>query len=850
MKRLFTMILLLCSLAGIAHAQRITRNFQNVSMSDALKYIQQQTSNHKIVFIYNELEDFTVTTNVKNKSVPDAIRQIIGFYPIEMTLGDNNDIYVECINKTEHHLKGLVVDENNLPLPYANVTLLNPADSTMVGGGVTNESGRFVIPNDHGKVIARITYVGYKTEHRLCARDNVGTIKMQPDNYTLDGVTVKGSKRLTRPTDRGLLANIQGTVLEQFGSVTEMLSHLPLMMSDGTIAGRGEPEIYINNKKVRDKSELDRYRADEILSAEIITNPGPEYGQDVKSVIRLKTVKKQGEGLSGNVALTYRKANKSSGWASFSLNYRLKSGMDFFVRESLRKGTNYFYNGGKEELITSNTWNYERVRRAYSQFRFNSTDIGWNWDIGEKHSLGLTYTFDTNIGNVRTTDEEDERVWRDSELIEDGHTTTITTRKPRPDHSVNAYYIGEFGKWKIDFSADYYGGTSSSQMMSSTSNEIVATSTTKTKNHLVAEKLTITAPVPTGLLTFGEEVTNVNRHSNFKQSGFSADNRTHQQTSTWSLYANYSAQVKQFSFDAGLRWQNELTHYDVNGKRMEEMSPDYHVFIPQLSVSYQDGDWRHTLSYQVYRFNPPYDILRSSISYRGKYYYETGNPFLQPQTQQGIAWESSWKWIYAQVAYTHMKNGYTSFQSAYDDVNHPGVMLMDFRTWPSGNYYSMTLNFSPKVGIWQMNYSANFYIMDVDLEAIGIDPAHNWKGLVSSFTFDNTFSLPYSWRFNVQASLTPGYKSMYMKSRTHGSINLRLSKSFLKDKSLNVAARVNDLFYTTKERGLVYEGINYCNDGDVYRDNQYFQLSVSWKFNATRSRYKGSHAGQDERNRL
>ena len=288
MKRLLILILTICAVVTAMHAQRITRNFQNVSMSDALKYIRQQTDNHKIVFIYNELEDFTVTTNVKNKSVPDAIRQIIGFYPIEMTLGDNNDIYVECIHKTEHHLKGMVVDENNLPLPYANVTLLNTADSSMVGGGVTNESGRFVIPNDHGKVIARITYVGYKTEYRLCSRDNVGTIKMQLDNFTLDGVTVKGSKRLTRPTDRGLLANVQGTVLEQFGSVTEMLSHLPLMMGDGTIAGHGKPEIYINNKKVRDASELDRYRADEILSAEIITNPGPEYGQDVKSVIRLK----------------------------------------------------------------------------------------------------------------------------------------------------------------------------------------------------------------------------------------------------------------------------------------------------------------------------------------------------------------------------------------------------------------------------------------------------------------------------------------------------------------------------------------------------------------------------------
>ena len=124
MKRLLILILTICAVVTAMHAQRITRNFQNVSMSDALKYIQQQTGNHKIVFIYNELEDFTVTTSVKNKPVPDAIRQIIGFYPIQMILGENNDIYVECIHKTEHHLKGLVVDENNLPLPYANVSTL------------------------------------------------------------------------------------------------------------------------------------------------------------------------------------------------------------------------------------------------------------------------------------------------------------------------------------------------------------------------------------------------------------------------------------------------------------------------------------------------------------------------------------------------------------------------------------------------------------------------------------------------------------------------------------------------------------------------------------------------------
>ena len=96
MKRLLTITLLLCTLVNIATAQRVTHNFNNVSMSDALKYVQQQTSKHKIVFIYNELEDFKVTTSIKGKPVPEAIKQVIGFYPIRMTQNKDNEIYVEC----------------------------------------------------------------------------------------------------------------------------------------------------------------------------------------------------------------------------------------------------------------------------------------------------------------------------------------------------------------------------------------------------------------------------------------------------------------------------------------------------------------------------------------------------------------------------------------------------------------------------------------------------------------------------------------------------------------------------------------------------------------------------------
>ena len=68
MRQIIIIILLICAMAETATAQRITRNFQNVSMSDALKYIQQQTGNHKIVFIYLS------TTNWRTSRLPQTSR--------------------------------------------------------------------------------------------------------------------------------------------------------------------------------------------------------------------------------------------------------------------------------------------------------------------------------------------------------------------------------------------------------------------------------------------------------------------------------------------------------------------------------------------------------------------------------------------------------------------------------------------------------------------------------------------------------------------------------------------------------------------------------------------------------
>ena len=56
---------LMCLLVQASFGQRISRSYSNRSMSEVLKDLDKATRRYKISFIYNELEDFTVTTSFR-----------------------------------------------------------------------------------------------------------------------------------------------------------------------------------------------------------------------------------------------------------------------------------------------------------------------------------------------------------------------------------------------------------------------------------------------------------------------------------------------------------------------------------------------------------------------------------------------------------------------------------------------------------------------------------------------------------------------------------------------------------------------------------------------------------------
>ena len=226
MRKFVINLMLLLMINVSASAQRITRQYNNVSFSAALKDLNAAQGKYAINFVYNELEDFKVTKSIRNQSVPDAIQQLIGFYPIKMTLMDNV-LVVECTQKAPTKMIGKIVDSQHRAVDFANVALLNVRDSSFITGGVTNENGQFVIPCEARKAIVKVSCVGYHTAYHVYDTGKIGAITLQEETMNLQKVVVKGHRKIYKTEGAKLVVDVQKSVLSDFGNADDVVAQLP-----------------------------------------------------------------------------------------------------------------------------------------------------------------------------------------------------------------------------------------------------------------------------------------------------------------------------------------------------------------------------------------------------------------------------------------------------------------------------------------------------------------------------------------------------------------------------------------------------------------------------------------------
>ena len=856
MKKFF-ITALLCGFALCLNAQTISREYRNQSLSKVLEELNAASTDKTIYFIYDELEDFTVTTHFSHLSVEDAVREVIGFYPMKVTFDDNR-IFVECTQKEDTKVIGRVVDEKGAPIEFANISLLSIADkqtaqkdSTFINGSVSNENGDFVVPCKEQRVVVKVSYVGYKTVARNVSTGNIGTITLHPETYTIGGVTVKGEIPQYKMAQGGMTVDVQHSILHNVGTADDLLSMMPLVQGRNgkfEVLAKGEPEIYINNKKVRDPSELKQLKSADVKSVDVITAPGAKYNAEVNAVIRIKTLKPQGDGLSLIVTSDTWKNNKWNTYDDLTLKYRT-GGLEAFATIALDNGHYSVEQDVEQELhIRKDKFDAHvelPIRSSWTRFEYRT---GLSYDFNADHSLGLSFSSQKIQYNRFKTDMS-QTYLKNGDFYGNVFLKTDIKSPDKPVWEMNTYYVGKVGNLGIDLNATVLRRESEDQLnqqeLSKELGDRTITTLSNEDRRMVAGKLVLTYPIWKGVLSGGSEATSTQSHGrNVNQENIIPEADNEMKEKNIAGFAEYEMQLGPWRLDAGLRYEHVKTDYSSFGVWQAEPSRTYNDWFPNLSVAWQKDKWSAQLSYSKRITRPPYNMLSSVIVYDSRMFYEGGNPLLRPSVRQSIDLNLTYSWLTFVAGFTRENDLFTHICRVYDEEKEIGIFQP--ANFDHQDRVYATITASPKVGFWQPTVTLHYYQQMFDAEAYGAPKKLNKPEF--SFNMNSWFVIDPTMKALAQVNYTGSNHWGFMYRGSNFAVNARVQKTFLNER-LSCTLYANDIFRTSRSKVTTYYDIGKTVQ-DVYSYTQSVGLTLSYNFNASSSKYRGTGAGNEEKGRL
>ena len=849
---------LFCVLTLCAQAQTVSRDYQNESLSKVLEDLNTATSDKTIYFIYDELEDFTVTSHFSNLPIQEAIREVIGFYPMKVTY-DGDKIFVECTQKEDAKVIGRIVDENGHPIEFANISLRSIAEtpndkenSTYLNGGVSNENGDFVIPCKAQRIVLKVSFVGYKTVERNVSVGHIGTITLQPETYMVQGVEVKGEIPQYKAAQGGLTVDVQHSILHDIGTANDLLAMLPMIQqgSDGkfNVLAKGEPEIYINNKKVHDAIELKQLKSVDIKSVDIIIAPGAQYNAEVNAVIRIRTLKTQGDGFSLMATSQTWKNNKWSNYDDLTLKYRT-GGLEVSANVALDNG--HFSNDqtiDQELHIKKDLFDVHATLPGRSSWTQLAYQTGMSYDFNTDHSIGLSFS-SQHILYDNYKSEMKQNYLKNRAFYGDVVLKTDIDELDKPVWELNTYYVGKVGKLDIDLNATMLQRKTESHLNQLEFSKELSDRTITTLNNddrrMVAGKLVLAYPVWKGMLSGGSEATSTQSEGrNVNQEGIIPETDNEMKEKNIAGFAEYELQLSQWRLNAGLRFEHVKADYYSFGEWQQEPSRTYNDWFPNLSVAWQKDKWSAQLNYSKRITRPPYRMLESMIVYDSRMFYEGGNPLLRPSVRQSVDLNLTCSWLTFVTGFTRENDLFTHVGRVYDEEKE--IAIFQPVNFDHQDRVYATLVASPKFGFWQPNVTLHYYQQMFDAESYGAPKKLNKPEF--SFDLKNWFVINPTTKAFLQVSYTGSNHWGFMYRGSNFEVNASVKKSFFKDR-LSCTLYANDIFRTSTTKTITYYAIGQTAQ-DYYAYEQCVGITLSYNFNASSSKYKGTGAGNDEKSRL
>ncbi len=783
--------------------------------------------------------------------------------------------FAEEINSSElskGNLTGYVYDSNeNKPLEYATISLVNLENGNVVNGTISDESGYFHLKNiEPGKYKIEITFIGYEKKviesieiTNKTRKLELGQVMISPATESLDEVVVTADRpTMTYKIDKKVI-NVSQQHTSASGTAVEVLENVPSVTVDieGNVSLRGSQSftVLIDNKPtVLDPSDaLSQMPASAIENIEIITNPSAKYDPDGTSgIVNIITKKNKMQGINGVVNLNAGKFDRYGG--DFLLNYR-KEKFNVYVGADVNTRNMYgsretenrtFYNDTTSYVLSDG--DFRRGGGSYSlrggvDYNFNAFNtLSFEARYGTRNRLSSSetnyqeYTDPGTFNEFYTSEEESERGGNYLSL-----NLSYTRKFNKKGHELYAlinYRKRDFDSEDVNYLIDNNNNIVSGQKSIETgprqplrlqldytlplneTNKFEAGYQSRMADNQEKAELYL---YENGDFVFQDQFSNT---SNYKRS-------------IHSLYSIYSGELGNFGYQGGVR--GEYTYRDIT---IEETSENFNIdrwdIFPTVHLSYNLPKENQLMASYTRRIDRPRGwYLEPFITWSNAYNVRQGNPDLQPEYidsyelsylnkfgRNSFSFEAYYRVTNNKIERVRSVYQENVFLSTYENVGKDyalGIETMlglDVQKW------------------WHVDLMGNLYDYKVEGEFNGRDFSESmfsWNIRFNNILrFGDNSRLQFNAMYNSPTISAQGERSDFFMT------SLAYKHDFMK-KAFSATLQVRDVFGTMKHSST-YSGDDFYSYSYFEPNTPFFSVTLTYRINNYRQDRRRGRNGGDE----
>ena len=768
-------------------------------------------------------------------------------------------------------ITGKVIEKDSkAPMEYANISIYNSADSTLVTGGITNPEGKFTIEKlSNGTYYVEANFIGFnktRINNIKVTSDkksiDLGTIPLEASHQQLGSVEVVAEKpRLEYKVDKKVI-NVDQDINAAGGTAVDVLENTPSVQVDieGNVTLRGSSSftVFIDGRPsaLSGSDALQQIPASALENIEIITNPSAKYDPDgMAGIINLVTKKNALTGFDG--ILNVSGSTNESRSLNFTVNHKNEKRQFTFGFDTSDRIFNGEHHSTRETFYTDSiTYLKSDGDREFNRhgYRFKG---GVDLYLTDKTTLGFT----GNVGTFNFDSKSDVHNYYMTDYLGSSTASEKYTKEKEDadrnnnfvDASVNFLHkYNEDGTHKLEGmfyfrdrngdDIDYQSEIIADENFTPTDVYDLRVRTTDGENSQdYRTKLDYTRPLgETGKLEAGLQSTIRRETEDYVFEDFDTESQSWINNENYTssmdfkrdihaLYTTYSNKFNKLEMMAGLRGEytnREIQHQSTNAETYKLNRFD--VF-PSLHASYEImKDMQLMASYSRRIDRPrgrdldPFETFMNQITIR------KGNPDLKP------AYTNS----YDMSVMKRFGGSFVSLDAFYRqtmDVNDRITEVLDDGTYlltsanvgdnkSTGGELMLNLNLAK----WLLvNTSVSIYQYELQGEVLGEYISR------SSLNKDGRMNATFKFSSNSRLQLDGNYRgpSVSAQGDRKGSFYSNISyRQELMNRKLTATLSMQDIFGSGGWRGT-NNGTNFNSAFKFKHEPRVVQLTLSFKLN-------------------